>query len=346
MAASLPRATSGMILGKFMPPHRGHQYLADFARQCVERLTILVCSIQREPIPGHLRFAWMRAQFPDCNVVHVAEEVPQEPSEHPDFWNIWREVIRRAMPMGFPDLVFASEPYGWKLAEILGAEFVPVDFARELVSVSGTAIRQDPMGQWDFLIPAARPYFLRRVCVFGPESTGKSTLARDLARHYQTAYAAEYARPFLDPKGGQCDREDIPRIARGQIASEEALALQARRVLFCDTDPLTTTIWSEVLFGDCPAWIQAEAERRSYDLYLLMDVDVPWVDDSQRYFPDDLRRRDFFERCRRTLEERGRPFVVIRGSWDERFAMACRAVDELLARPVGLEGRPIRKAKI
>lgn len=114
-----------------------------------------------------------------------------------------------------------------------------------------------------------RPHFLKRVCIYGPESTGKSTLARDLAKHFETQYVWEYARPLLDVKGGQCHEADIPRIVRGQIAAEEALARQANRVLFCDTDVLTTTIWSDVLFGSVPLWTQELADKRDYDLYLL-----------------------------------------------------------------------------
>jgi NadR type nicotinamide-nucleotide adenylyltransferase len=318
-----------MILGKFLPPHRGHQFLVEFARQYVERLHVLVCSLERDPIPGELRYRWMRQMFPDVRVVHVTDENPQEPQEHPEFWSIWRETVQRAV--GEPlDYVFASEPYGWKLAEVLGAAFVPVDLARELVPVSGTAIRNDPMRYWEFLPEPVRPFFLKRICVFGPELTGKSTLARDLAKHFHTLYVWEYARPLLDPHGGKCYPEDIPRIVRGQLAAEEALALQANRVVFCDTDALTTVIWSDSLFGHVPAWVREVADSRTYDLYLLLDVDVPWVADGQRFFEAPEKRQVFFERCRQELEARGRRYVILRGSWPERFAAACRAVKQLL----------------
>ena len=145
------------------------------------------------------------------------------------------------------DCVFASEPYGVRLASELGADFLPVDVARARVPISGTEIRKDPLRHWDFLPDPVRPHYLKRVCIFGPESTGKSTLAADLARHYGTLYVPEYARPLLDPKGGVCAASDIPRIALGQRASEDALARQARKLLFCDTDALTTTIWSDWL---------------------------------------------------------------------------------------------------
>lgn len=318
----------GLILGKFLPPHRGHRYLVDFARHYADDLTVVVGSLPSELIPGELRFRWMRESFPDVTVVHLPDELPQEPREHPRFWELWREALLRVAPRR-PDLLFASEDYGDRLAAELGAAYVPVDHARELLPVSGTAVRTDPYDHWDDILPAARPWFLSRVCIMGPESTGKTSLARYLARHFDTVWVAEYARPLLARQGDRVDPEDIPRIARGHAASEDALALQATRVLVVDTDLLTTTLWSDILFGDCPAWIRDEARRRSYDLTLLMDHDCPFVHDPQRFLPD--RRGEFFERCRALLEDCGRPYVVVGGSWDERCTAATAAVEELMS---------------
>ena len=317
-----------MILGKFLPPHAGHQALVHFGMNFVDRLHVLVCSIQREPIPGQLRYAWMRELFPEANVVHIDRELPQEPKDHPQFWDIWREVVREAVGESI-DYVFASEEYGRRLAAELAADFVCFDLARNLVPVSGTAVRESPLENWRYIPECVRPYFLKRICVFGPESTGKSMLARDLAAAFGTAYVPEFARGWLDPKRGVCSYSDIDVIARGQLAAEDSLSRRADRVLFCDTDLLLTTIWSDVLFGRCPEWIARAAAERRYDLYLLLDVDVPWVDDTQRFLPH--RRREFFERCRDLLEEHRRPYVILSGTWPERFARARQAVETLLA---------------
>ena len=322
--------TTGMVLGKFMPPHNGLVYLVEFARHFANRLTVVVGSLRREPIPGVLRYHWMRELFPFDNVVHLTDELPQEPAEHPDFWALWREALERVLP-GRPDYVFASEAYGTKLAEVLGGRFVPVDPARAVVPCSGTAVRTDPMANWDHLPRCVRPYFVRRVCVFGPESTGKTTLARRLAEHFGTVCVPEYARTLIELRGGQVAAADMPIIARGQVASEEALARDARRVLICDTDARTTCIWSEALFRHCPAELRSLAGGHCYDLYLLLDVDVPWVADVARYLPED--RRDFFDRCEAELRAGGQPYVVVRGDWDQRFEQARRAVEQVLARP-------------
>jgi HTH-type transcriptional regulator, transcriptional repressor of NAD biosynthesis genes len=326
----MAKAGHGLVLGKFLPPHAGHQYLVQFAQNFVEKLTVLVCSLDREPIPGALRYAWMRELFPHTRVIHITDDLPQEPSEHSHFWTIWRDVVQRAA--GEPlDFIFASENYGQRLATEVGAKFIPVDVSRSLVPISGTAIRSNPLANWQFIPPCVRPYFVRRVCLFGPESTGKSTLARDLAAEFKTVYVSEFARGLLDLKSGRCDLEDIPLIARGQAAAEDAMARHANRVLFCDTDLLLTTVWSEVLFGSCPDWIRAAAAARTYDLYLLLDVDVPWCDDSQRFLPH--QRQAFFSRCRSVLERHCRPYLIVQGTWPQRIAQARNAVEELLQLP-------------
>jgi NadR type nicotinamide-nucleotide adenylyltransferase len=328
--------TTGMLLGKFLPPHKGHVYLGEFAGRYVDQLTIVVCTLAREPIPGELRFRWMRELFPFDNVVHLTDDLPQDPSEHRDFWALWRTSLQRVLP-GRPDYVFASEDYGRMLAEVLGGTFIPVDRKRAVVPVSGTAIRSDPMRFWDYVPRPVRPYFVRRVCVFGPESTGKTTLARRLADHFNTVMVPEYARALIEAQQGRLQPADMERIARGQVASEEALAREARRVLICDTDVLTTRIWSEILYGTCSDWVCCQANQRHYDLYLLLDVDVPWVADMARYLPEN--RQGFFARCRAELEARNRPYVLLQGVWDARFARACAAVERLLGSVAdGLEG--------
>ena len=251
----------------------------------------------------------------------------------PRFWELWEEALRRILPCS-PDFVFASESYGLKLAEVLGARFVPVDLGRTAVPISGTRIREAPLENWRYIPGCVRPYFARRVCVFGPESTGKTTLSFELAREFNSIAIPEYARTLLECQDGQIAKADIARIARGQLALDASLLRQANRIAFSDTDLLTTVIWSEVLFGGCPAWIRAAAADQHFDLTLLLDVDVPFVGDSVRYLPDlPEERRSFFERCKGMLIAHDRCFVEIRGSWEQRGEAARGAVAALLEKP-------------
>ncbi|MEU0539238.1 AAA family ATPase [Nocardia sp. NPDC005978] len=319
--------TRGMVLGKFMPPHAGHLYLCEFAKNWVEDLTIVVGTLAAEPIPGELRHRWMRELFPADTVLHLTDENPQDPSEHPDFWNIWQASLERILPER-PDLVFASEPYGAKLAEVLGAEFVPVDLPRATIPVSGTAIRTDPIRHWEFIPRCVRPHFVRRVSIIGPESTGKTTLARTLADTFGTVWVPEWARTVLEHRNGSLDDLNWPNLVRGQIASEEALARNADRVLFCDTEPLLTTVWAESLLGACPPEVTAAAAGRTYDLTLLTEPDVPWVADQVRYLPGES--EVFLDRCRTALTRAGRTAVPLRGDWTARTEQAVGHVRALL----------------
>lgn len=327
MAKELPKSATGMILGKFMPIHKGHQYLIEFALEQVEHLTVIVGSLAGEPIPGRLRYEWVKELYPDVDVQHCTDENPQYPHEHADFWNLWVTSIRKFIPRG-PDVVFTSEDYGDELAKRLGARHVICDLSRSCVPVSATRIRENPFENWQFIPEPVRPYFARRVVIYGPESTGKTTLAEKLASHYQTVWAPEFARNYLDEKGAWVELSDIPRIAEGQIASEERLARQANRLLICDTELITTCVYSRHYFGECPIEVEQKADERQYDLYLLLDIDVPFVADWQR--PDGDSREAFFTTFRHELERRGRRYVVISGNYEERFARAVEVIDELL----------------
>ncbi len=318
--------TRGMVLGKFLPPHAGHLYLAEVARSWVDQLTIVVGSLPSEPIPGETRVRWMRELFPFDQVVHLPDELPQHPDEHPDFWTLWKTAIERVLPAP-PDLVFASDDYGAKLASVLGARFVQVDAARAVVPISATRIRAEPMRNWSYLPRCVRPHFVRRVSVFGPESTGKTTLARDLAAAFDTVWVPEWARVEL-ARAGSIASLVWDDIVRGQIACEEALARDAQRVLVCDTDPLATEIWAEALGASWRPSPAATAAPRRYDLTLLLAPDVPWVGDPARFLPGE--GEAFFARCEQALQRAQRRYVVVRGSWDERMATATAAIRSLL----------------
>ena len=315
----------GFLLGKFMPPHAGHQYLCDFASAYAESLTILVCSLAREPINGQLRFNWISELYPAARVLHLTDDIPQAPEDHPDFWPIWREVIRRLHPEPI-DAVFASEPYGLQLAKELGADFVPVDPDRLAFPISGTAIREDPYANWRYLPAPVRAHFARRVCLFGPESTGKTTLAGRLAERFDTVCAPEFGRTYTDVFGTECSPDDLSRIAAGQTAAIAAAARAANRLLITDTDAVLTAVWSDMLTGQRPPELAGSLPL--CDLYLLCDIDALWVDDGTRYFPGDQVRRDLMEQCVAELRARDAHWQRLSGGWPERETAAVQAISD------------------
>ena len=211
-----------------------------------------------------------------------------------------------------------------------------------------------------------------RVAVFGPESTGKSQLAAKLGAHFSAPVVAEYAREFWDAHGA-IGLEDMVPIAREQWRREDAagarIAARFReesnplddktaittgrapdecnplddklpgmagvraQLLICDTEALTTVLWSDLLYGTCPDEVRRGAEKRcrGYALYLLLDIDVPFAPDPQRCFPDEEDRRKCMKIWHGALERRGLPYIWIRGEWAERERTAIAAVAKLLA---------------
>jgi len=177
---------------------------------------------------------------------------------------------------------------------------------------------------------------VKRVVLFGTESTGKSTLAERLAAQFGEPWSEEFVREFWEIKEGKITGEDLGTIALGQMANEDNAAAAAHRVVFLDTDLLTCTLWDDVLFpGACPPWVRAEAEERARGvaLWLLCDTDVPFEPDPQRSFPDAEGRARGRKIWREALEKRGLPLVEIAGSWVERERRAVEAVQRLLASP-------------
>ena len=317
--------TRGFVLGKFMPPHAGHAHLCETARRLVDQLTILVCWLPGDPIPGPLRLQWMKEMFPDCRVIGHDALVPQKPEDDPDFWPIWRKIVKAAHPEPI-DLLFAGEEYGIELAREIGAEFILVG-PRVHPGLSGTAIRADPWGHWPHIPQPVRPYFARSICLHGPESTGKSTLSAPLAAHFETIWVPEYGRVHCQLYGFDLDARGLATIARTQSAMTRAALPWCNRRLIVDTDALTTAAWSLMILGEVPEGVMEGFGAA--DLYLLTDIDIPWEDDGTRYYPDPADRRRFMAACERVLDEAGANWVRIRGGLEARLEQAIAAIEKL-----------------
>lgn len=171
---------------------------------------------------------------------------------------------------------------------------------------------------------------LKRVTLFGAESTGKTTLGHALARHFNTVLCLEYGRLYTQIHGREAaSAADMMEIAKGHLASRHEAEKHASRLLVEDTDPVLTQIWSDILAGGHDPWFDAFNDYP--DLYLFCDIDLPWVRDDVRYFADPHDRELFHEACRQELEKRQAPYVTISGPPDRRLATAIAAVDQVLA---------------
>ena len=328
----------GVTVGKFYPPHCGHKRLINFAQSRCDQLVVIVGSRPHEDPPADLRIQWLRQIHAGVRFELVDDVYPEDP-------DIWATVAIRVLGRP-PDVAFTGESYGAAWARAMGCDFEMLDRTTDNEGCTGTRVRTDPMGNWECLEPCVRAYYVRRVCAVGAESTGTTTIARDLAAHYQTAWVPEYGREYFECRSGDAgaDRpwstDEFVRIAEEQARREDLGALAADRVLICDTDPFATEIWHERYVGSQSTEVAAIAAGRNYGLYLLTGVDMPFVQDGFR--DGETIREWMHERFRAELENRGKPYLILEGNSETRLRSAVESVDKLLGlsrlyRPVGPE---------
>lgn len=170
---------------------------------------------------------------------------------------------------------------------------------------------------------------IKKIAIVGPESTGKSTLTKLLAKHYHTLWVAEFARYYCAALTAPCTMQDEINMFHGQLALEESvLAMAEQELIFCDTTILTVKIWSDEMLGETPQLVLDALPQRTYDLYLLLNIDLPWQEDPLRDFPH--MREHFMEIWYKELEELGANYVLISGI-EDRFNNAVTAIDAFLA---------------
>jgi HTH-type transcriptional regulator, transcriptional repressor of NAD biosynthesis genes len=292
---------------------------------------VIVCGKPELAIPGELRAAWLREIHPGVRVRAIDDYYPDDDSR------LWAGLTIGWLG-GVPDVVFTSEDYGEAYAHYLGCRHVLVDRARQVVPCSGTAIRADPLAHWDYLEPPVRAYLAKRVCVVGAESTGTTTLTQALAAHYQTAWVPEYGREYSELKLARGDYEtwqtdEFTVIANEQCRLEDEAARCANRLLICDTDAFATSIWHRRYRDARSPAVEAIADSRRYDLYLLTGDEIPFVQDGLRdgehirHWMHDLFVAELTATCR--------PFALISGTREERLTQAVELIDRLVlgARP-------------
>ena len=165
---------------------------------------------------------------------------------------------------------------------------------------------------------------LKKIAIVGPESTGKSELAAQLAREFETEWVPEYARFFIDRLSRPYEESDLLEIAKGQLAWEDDKASYASKFLFCDTNLIVIKIWSEHKYGKTDPWIETQLSERSYDFYLLSAIDLPWRPDPQREHPD--KRSYFFDVYKQYLIDRQLPFAIVTGEEEDRLQSAITAL--------------------
>jgi HTH-type transcriptional regulator, transcriptional repressor of NAD biosynthesis genes len=315
-SANLPQVASvyaefnrGLIVGKFCPLHLGHELLINSAlSQTRELILISYCKPEFPGYERERREAWLEARFPQAHRLVIDDEYLQKEvkrrglSEAPIIPHNDDSEYAHRIFVGWlcqfilrmqVDAVFTSEDYGDGFAEVLTQYFqrfnssakpvrhICVDKSRTLVPISGTVARADVHEHRRFLAPEIYAGFVKRICLLGGESTGKTTMATLIAEKLNTVWVPEFGRELWVQKQGQLQYDDMRKIGETQIEREDETLLKANRWLICDTSPLTTMFYSQVMFNRVDDCLRGMASR-NYHFVFLCAPDFDFVQDGTR----------------------------------------------------------------
>ncbi|OCA84204.1 nicotinate-nucleotide adenylyltransferase [Bacillus sp. FJAT-27225] len=342
----MTRGKVGMFGGKFYPIHMGHVYAMIKASTMVDELHVIVSyddeyernvilkNAKLPHIPYYIRLRWWTELTKDMPHVRVHAIEEMQTGRFSD-WERGARLIKAAIGKEI-DTVFSSEPsYGTYFEKLYpGAKHVVIDAERIAYGISGTKLRTEgAIKHWEWLPDCVKPYFAKKIAVVGTESCGKSTLVQNLALLYNTSCVAEYGRSFYEEIGG-CEGitldEDFAQIAFGHKVREQEKLKQANKVLFVDTEAIVTQYFSIAYQGRRRRVLDEVAKTQKYDLWLLLEPDVVWVDDGTRSFGNQEVREYNHEILKGLLDEHGIPYKTIKGNYEERLEQAVQLVNELL----------------
>lgn len=309
--------TNTVALMTALVPTTGHRDLVRWAAHFPSnQVHVLVSSRSFEPIGGGVRVAALSAALsglPNVTIrLHEDDGAPQNPPDHPAFWDWWSAAINAHFPeaMGEWDYVVASEAYGLQVAENLGASFMPFDIERSLNFSRGSAVREDPFANWSAMLPLLRQEFQMKATLFGQESVGKTTMSKLVAKELPATWLPEWARPYLETVGPALDAQVMGRIHVGQSALQEVTFKAAEKPFaVLDTDLFSTVGYYSIGAYPRPKALEEDALRLASDLYFLLPDDVPFEEDLLRY--GGAVRESSYGFWKTILERYGLPFVEV-----------------------------------
>lgn len=321
-----------------MPPTTGHLQLIQFANLLADDgTTVIVCTQPHEPLPHERYRALVQAAqnhgLTDVIITHLHKTIEQNP-EKPGFWAMWRDIMT-SYGVTTADYIVASEPYGQKVAELTGSQFFPYDIDRELNHTKATPVRSDPLAHYTDIVPEFQQYIQTRVTVFGAESTGKTTLSRQIAKSLDADWLFEYARPYLENTVNEITHRSMTAIWKGQAALQRQIVnLASKPIVIQDTDLYSTVGYWEFpqwqpLIGDCPDGLKQAAAQLRSDLYIVTKSNIPFEQDPLRYGGDKREGSDeyWIDIC----ERYELPYVVLEtSSPTERLAQSLRFIRQIV----------------
>lgn len=336
---------NGLFFGKFAPLTTGHIYAITIAAGQVDELHLVLCwdekfqhklsDAMQKSLSLSNRMLTLQNTFKHLSNVKITyvdeSNIDSYPEGSADFTDL---VLQKTAGIEF-DKVFSSEKeYNeYFSTHWPDAEHVLIDPERNTVNISATRVRSNPYLYWNYIAPEARQYFVKKVCVIGVESTGKSTLVKNLANRFGTGFVEEVGRTICEEQYGFSEefmkQEHYEYIAMEHKCKEQRMLKGANKVLFSDTNNLITLFSMQCQYKDSPM-VQAMARAEEYDLVIFLDIDVPWVYDPLRQNNEPILREGTNKTLKQMCYEYKVKYIEVKGNYNERYNTSVELVNKLL----------------
>ncbi len=319
------------VFGKFLPFHKGHQAMIDFALSKCDFLTVLVCCSNKESVSCNIRKQWIKETFPDERKIEIRvfnyneRELPNTSASSKQVSKVWAEMFMKILP-GY-SLLITSEKYGDYVAEFMGIRHQLFDIQREKQPVSATALQKDLFTNWKYLPKSVKPYFAIKAVLLGTESTGKTTLTEKLSKHFNCSKVLEAGRDLIEDSN-TFSMDDLYLVAKEHAKRIDNAVVGNSPLVIIDTDIYITKSYCHFMFNKELAVDKTILKSNKAHLYLYLNNDVEFVQDRTRLSESDRNLLDASHR--RTLKDNKIEIVEISGNWEERFEKAATAVNQLI----------------
>jgi len=323
--------TKAFVFGKFLPFHKGHEAMINFALTKCDFLTVLVCCSDKENIPDTIRRTWIQTAFKNENKIEVRtfnyleSELANTSVASKQVSETWAHIFKKQFP-GY-SLLITSEEYGSYVAEFMNIQHIAFDLPRKLLPVSATAVRNDLFTNWKFLPDSVKPYFAIKVVILGTESTGKTILAEQLSDYFNCGLVKEAAREIIaDSNAFSFDDLQLVAVEHSKRISQTVLGDSP--LVIIDTDIHTTKSYSRFSFG---RELEVNADiynSNKSNLYLFLNKDVEYWQDGTRLSEAERNSLDLSHR--QVLKDHNIEIIEVNGNWEQRFKKAVAQISKLI----------------